>query len=386
MKLKILATILVFYFTASAFAQTVSLDTSAPPAEKPFEMLVIGDSIIWGQGLEDKDKFTFLTKSWLEINKFNRKRSVNMFVKAHSGASITKKNEGSLDPTIYFNGEINLWTPSITQQAKDALDCYRQPTNSSECYQNAGVSRENLSYYQGNPISPENVDLILLDGCINDMSARRIFDFSFRRKMLKAAAQQFCYGAMKELLGVLVKDYPKAKIIVTGYYPLVSKDTNPNALYDAALNAFGDNPVSDVILKAFKIFNLKPFKKFRVIRNIFAKRSSVWYLESAKGLEKAVSETNKALSEPRVFYVDPAFQYENSFSASNTYLWKLIDNTRTDDSLYAKRQDICADRRLTHFNRFDHFICHRAGLFHPNKAGAAAYYRAIANKLKEIQF
>src|SRR5215475_8736953 len=59
----------------------------------PFEFLVVGDSLIFGQGLEEKDKFYTLTKNWLENEFFTGKRTVNLKTKAHSGATITLHEE-----------------------------------------------------------------------------------------------------------------------------------------------------------------------------------------------------------------------------------------------------------------------------------------------------
>ena len=56
--------------------------------EKPYEFLVIGDSLIWGQGLEEKDKFYTLTHEWLKTTAFGKPRAVNMKVEAHSGATL----------------------------------------------------------------------------------------------------------------------------------------------------------------------------------------------------------------------------------------------------------------------------------------------------------
>ncbi len=59
-----------------------------PEAERPFDFLVVGDSLIWGQGLEEKDKFYALTKNWLENEFFGGRRRVALKMKAHSGATI----------------------------------------------------------------------------------------------------------------------------------------------------------------------------------------------------------------------------------------------------------------------------------------------------------
>ncbi|MDQ3061653.1 MAG: twin-arginine translocation signal domain-containing protein, partial [Acidobacteriota bacterium] len=53
-----------------------------------FEMLVVGDSHISGQGLQQKNKFYYLVKEWLQNEVFGENRKVNLKVKAHSGSRI----------------------------------------------------------------------------------------------------------------------------------------------------------------------------------------------------------------------------------------------------------------------------------------------------------
>lgn len=55
---------------------------------KPLEFLVVGDSVVWGQGLEEKDKFYSLTADWLRDEAFGARREVNLKVKAHSGSTL----------------------------------------------------------------------------------------------------------------------------------------------------------------------------------------------------------------------------------------------------------------------------------------------------------
>ncbi len=55
---------------------------------KDFEMLVVGDSIVSGQGLREEDKFYTLTKNWLQHEVFQNKRKVKLKNYSHSGARL----------------------------------------------------------------------------------------------------------------------------------------------------------------------------------------------------------------------------------------------------------------------------------------------------------
>ena len=51
----------------------------------PLNLIVLGDSISWGQGLKDEHKASYLVKSWLEQQ---TGREVRELIQAHSGAVI----------------------------------------------------------------------------------------------------------------------------------------------------------------------------------------------------------------------------------------------------------------------------------------------------------
>ena len=56
---------------------------------RPFEYLVVGDSLVWGGGLREEHKFYNLTRTWLETDVFGGKRAVNLKNRSHSGATLT---------------------------------------------------------------------------------------------------------------------------------------------------------------------------------------------------------------------------------------------------------------------------------------------------------
>ncbi len=100
-------------------------------SDRPFELLVVGDSLIWGQGLEEKDKSYSLFAEWLRREAFGQPRDVNIKVKAHSGATIyfdakeaAKYRAAGRDENYFYNGEVNVSTPSIAKQVETAAAEY----------------------------------------------------------------------------------------------------------------------------------------------------------------------------------------------------------------------------------------------------------------------
>src|SRR5687768_4474196 len=99
-----------------------------------FKFLVVGDSLVWGQGLQEEDKLYFLTKNWLKEEVFSGNRQVKLKVKAHSGARISLhdyerealENAGK-DGTKFYYPEINVSFPSIRTQIDLARREYENP-------------------------------------------------------------------------------------------------------------------------------------------------------------------------------------------------------------------------------------------------------------------
>src|SRR6185295_4344296 len=170
-----------------------------PAGGDPLQMLVIGDSIMWGQGLREDEKFSSRVKCWLQEKS---DREVKVHIEAHSGAIIS--GSASAQPAFAsINGEVNMTSPTINDQLDHAVQFYKQSQTSPA--------------------------LILMDGCINDVGVKNLLAASTPLADLREQARLNCGEKMQRLL-VRVRDgFPKAQVIVTGYYPIVSQQTADNA-------------------------------------------------------------------------------------------------------------------------------------------------------------
>ena len=65
------------------------------------EMLVLGDSVIWGQGLKPENKFSHIVCKWLTEQ---TGRKINFHNEAHSGATIFPES----DKGKVYEGEVNV--------------------------------------------------------------------------------------------------------------------------------------------------------------------------------------------------------------------------------------------------------------------------------------
>jgi lysophospholipase L1-like esterase len=340
---------------------------SAQPGstEKQFNLLVLGDSIAWGQGLRDDHKAWFQVKTWLEKSDG---RKVSERVEAHSGAVIGSPGDSGGNPVPELDGEVNRGLPSINHQIDFAVRSYADPAQ---------------------------VDLVLVDGCINDLDARRLLNAANTANGIRELAEQKCGPPMEALLDRLTKSFSNAHVIVTGYYPILSEKTSSDLFMRALARRFytGTARMSDKQLRA------------RLIAI-----SKEWYEGSNQMLAAAAGKIDAQLtvrgSRQRVLFAEVEFLPEHSFAAPQSRLWgfdasflrKLLViltlgrvTLKTNDERRNQRGTSCketfqrqpgetGDQRRERENRI--MLCRLAAIGHPNREGAQMYADAIGVQLK----
>ena len=297
-----------------------------------FHMVVIGDSIAWGNGLSDQDKYYCLVANWLqkELNK-----SIDVAVYAHSGATISGETGISIDPNL------NSVYPTLMDQANNIQN-------------------------------KDEVDLILISGGINDVGVMNILNAYIPPDDIDQRAQSI-KDPLVNLLSYLLGECKNAKIMVTNYYPIVSDDSDVTLI--ASVYGLGifiiNNALNGNVLDAFTI-------KERLTENSF-----MFHGSTTTAITNAVLETDNAAN--RVVLANVNFGSINSYAASETWLWKLIapqasmespmelslDILRTDDDQFDYRSSLASDP-IDKIN----------AIGHPNVEGAKEYARAIESALE----
>ena len=289
-----------------------------PTGEGPIELAVLGDSIVWGAGLPEEDKFWKLVLRRLEGE---IGRTVNPQVLAHSLAVLTPDPAQDAEPAAW--GEIRFRHPSITFQA--------------------------LSDPRLNDPGPEAIDLVLMDGGINDVNPLNLMEPWRSPRWVREQAAEFCGSGMNALLLSMLDRFPKAKLVVTGYYPLVSAQTSFTGV-------------------------LAPL---RPLRSRLVDLSAAWRQASDEWLRWAVGEANlrASRSKPRVLFANPEFAPEHCYAAPETYLRTLGEALTDGSPLGQRRRSQC--RWLKPLDP----ICPYDMAFHPNQKGARAYADAVTQAL-----
>jgi hypothetical protein len=323
-----------------------------------FEMLVVGDSIAWGQGLAEKDKFYTLTKNWLETE-FGK--TVNLKVKAHSGATIFlhqkeagQLRKGEIPETRAFAPEVVLPFPTLKAQIETAKTEYQYP---------------------------ENVNLVMLTGGLVDITVPGILNPFGDDQALKNDIKKYCNDDMFRFLEHGAQAFPKALFAVIGYFPILSNKTDTGKIFNAFLEAYSFprplKPLANNIL-------IRQF--FKPIKNKALKRSRIWFTDSTRELETTVNRLNEKLGKTRAVFVKTPLTEANAFETKETLLFKMEKRGRTNDEFYDERRIQC-QTTLSELKKSIGFKssirqCEIAGVGHPNRAGAQAYAEAIKNTLR----
>ena len=342
-------------------AFVLNLSDTLAQERRPFEMLVVGDSHISGQGLKDPNKFYFIVKEWIQTDVFGATRQVNLKVKAHAGSRINlhpeevkamKKSGDDIDLPRYV--EANLSAPSIRMQIEVAKSEYPDPGK---------------------------VDLVVLSGCITDVLVMDIVSPFYPMKKLHERIQRFCGGSMLGMLDQVTTAFPNARVVVVGYAPIASRqsDIKTTARYFFKIISFPPKLQSLATNPVMRQF-LKPF------RDKFAQRSDVWIAESNKEIRAAIAKTNLGFLEPRVFFVKTPIKPESSYGTTNPMVWEVGPNHEPNDETFVERKAGCAqvfkEMKYQHYGRLSTRMCELSSIAHPNVAGSRAYAEAIKEILR----
>jgi lysophospholipase L1-like esterase len=281
-----------------------------------FHVVVIGDSVAWGNGLLKENKYYYLVADWLRRVK---NRPVEVKVYAHSGATITGQTCGNIHPALSSG------CPTLIDQAN---------------------SVQNTA----------DVDLILVSGGGNDVGIMNILDYYYQPHLITTLSQNI-EGDMENLLNSLLIKCPNAEIIVTNYYPLIGNDISfeQKAYLWSYYAIEGQEQPPDLI--------------DRIRQN-----SDIFHVVSTISLTNAVNHANNGAN--RISLASTNFAPNNGYSASETWLWEMAfpninpPYLKTDDEMFECRNLLCNPSDPLDANRIN-------AIGHPNRDGAKEYARAI---------
>ena len=305
-----------------------------------FYLAVIGDSIQWGNGLQERDKMSALVTDVIE-RETGRKVIRQRY--AHSGARIVPRDGDSVCE-VDCNGEVPTASTSIVVQAEL-------------------IQR------------PELIDLVLMDGCINDVEVLTIINPATTNDELANVTQQYCGNEMTSLIRKVRERAPQAAIVVTGYYQVIGPDSDALALRvleitrGLLLDEVDASILSELVEQA---------ATFRDVAH--------------QSIQVAIETVSTESGTTDIVFADPEFGPENAAFAPDTWLWGVTEDSPAFQSvalgLELFPEDPMFEMRLEDCFRSDAIgdglTCVYASMGHPNPDGARAYADAVVRALRTI--
>jgi hypothetical protein len=292
-----------------------------------FRMVCFGDSVPWGQGLLPAEKFDTLVQKALSTR---YPCGVTLESVAHSGAVIGANGAtGSVQP-----GEVPAARLSVIEQC------------------------------DGYANSPDTVDLVLVNGGINDVGVATILNPFALIPSLDVRIIRACHDGMLVLLKKISAKFSKqtCRILVTGYYPILSPLSDPLgvtkllSLFGIAIPSFVDWDVDFI--------------------NPVLERCERFFNDSTQQLARAITDAD----DQRITFVPSGFTDANSvFVPGTSLLWglDLSDDMRPQDPEAGARHPLCEIAHPDSLHVLDREFCYRASAGHPNVPGAAQFGKQI---------
>jgi lysophospholipase L1-like esterase len=327
-----------------------------------FTVVVVGDSVTWGQGLSDEHKYTGKVKQWLETN---LGIDVRLLMLAHSGANILPPADS--DPSNELRvtlGEVPNTFPTILNQID--LAAAQLP-------------------------APAQVDLVIVGGCINDVNVRSILNPVNGAEVVNLTASA-CSTPVTDLLVKANSAFPAARIVLTGYFPLVSNLTDLSGVVPllaiagvvtapgaAALGIPVIDPLTGVISGAILT---------EVAKTLVAMNSQIFYVGSTLELAAAARTANARIG-GKVSFACAPFRAVNAYAAPMSWLWLAPTGPLAHDEVFDQRGAVCGDDEVMTTAgsspdslAMDRLQCTEASMGHPNPVGAQIYFDVIREQIE----
>jgi hypothetical protein len=277
-------------------------------------LLVIGDSVVWGQGLAHEHK----TASILA-----RHLGVEMMMLAHSGAKIGIRDSYTVTMP---SAEVPCFFPTILQQ---------------------------LQEFNGDPAS---VKWVLMNGGINDVEIQRVFNPMIPQYELELHIRNYCGRDLLAILQQTTQKFPNAKMLVLGYYPALSHLSRAEGVESLYSLVHG--------------VRFSPLFHAELFRNQVVEHCLRFWKLSTGLFRSAVEHVNREAGSQRAIFVDSGMEEANAAYASESLLWEC----ETNDPVMAPDHAV-AERRVAYelvgAGELQKNQVLLSAVGHPNIAGAA---------------
>lgn len=371
-----------------------SAATSIPLRVAPIHLAAVGDSLVWGQGLRDEEKYPVRLAELIETQL--RVQVQTPLVRAHSGAVLGPAHD--CEDQEALDGEVLTHEPTINCQF-------------------SSISQ------------PERVDVIIANGCINNVGPLGIAT-GLREgggslepidvERLRGLTAEHCEDDMSGLLMEMRKSAPNATIVVLGYYPLLAMGSIASCAMQelvfagTALSASVGGALA--VLTPLVILGPAALPMLPLTWQVGAgsgasagfvvsevglaaflaeaeNRSRVWVEASNAALSHAVMKVRhtddlrgRGVGNVVFVPVSAGFFGHEAFTLVEPRLFGIDCAWKSDDprEIRERREELCP--ALYSDDLVTQAACVRAAAFHPNEDGAKTIFNRIRSALVSERF
>lgn len=311
------------------------------------KFVAIGDSVMWGQGLRDEDKFVVRAAKAIAESMGQLFRREDLLLMAHSGAKIDATPE---EYGHYWN-EYRFRFP-----ANSTLAQFRASgiiPNDSLIGEVPRAFPTVLDQIKNCPLpSNQQVDVVFVSGGGNDLDFESFMNV--RNETLEADQRRIINilsDRYRRMLEAALIKFPQSIIYAIGYYPILSEATDRAALKQMAYD-YKNTPADDV---AFNEWLQGPDEASLLtswfwdwIRDMAAEEGAMdvdeyvrkaiqynvnAYYTASMTMRKVVHELNS----PRILYAEPSWSNNQSMFASESHVFEGFSNATATDAAKAMR-------------------------------------------------
>lgn len=381
-----------------SLAAAAAVQAGPVPSERSFNLLVLGDSIAWGQGLKPEHRWRTLLVEHLQTALRRPVREIPSEI--HSGAIIGIGDRNEIDqPGLYqpgtqevsfldrgaYGGEIPSGTPTVLAEL-DALDA--------------------------SPDRDTPIDLVVVSAGINDVRITRLLDPLARDEYIAALVNLHCRRHLTVVLDRIrtrcVDRYPACRVAVLSYFRIITQDsTKFPSVYDFVSALLSQPPRSAAERRRDRLIRglaeageqVKPtpqaptYAELPPVVKAMIGAAERFYTESESAISQAVDDANRAPFTPAFTHVTPrigAGQAVFVAPPDSPSLWEVRFEDRAVfpvDEVADQREAICRSLYSPEKAAASLNECRIASIGHPDVAGAeegyfAAIFDAIASVVK----
>jgi hypothetical protein len=277
-------------------------------------LLVIGDSVVWGQGLAYEHKTASILAKHL---------GAEIKMLAHSGAKIGIRDSYTVTMP---SAEVPCFFPTILQQ---------------------------LQEFNGDPAS---VQWVLMNGGINDVEIQRVFNPMIPQYELELHIRNYCGRDLLAILQQATQKFRNARTLVLGYYPALSHLSRPEGVESLYSLVHG--------VRFAPLFDADLFR-YELVEHCLR----FWKLSTGL-FRSAVASVNREAGSQRAIFVDSGMEEANAAYAPQSLLWECESNdpNRAPDEAVPERR---VAYELVGADDLQKNQVLLSAVGHPNIAGAA---------------